>query len=53
MLWAVWSKWPSGARFIFNCHHHWATLATRDVGGTGHLLHSKEGMTQVYPLDMI
>jgi hypothetical protein len=25
-LWAVRHKWPSGARFVFNCYKHWAVL---------------------------
>ena len=54
MLWAVWHKWPSGAQFTFNCYRHWATLVVRDTGDrSGHFLHSKEGVTQGYPLTMI
>ena len=54
MLWSVWYEWPSGAQFTFNCYRHWATLVVRDTGeGSGHFLHSKEGMTQGYPLAMI
>ena len=26
MLWTVRHKWPSGARFTFNCYKHWTTL---------------------------
>ena len=51
MLWAV---RPSGAQFTFNCYRHWATLVVRDIGyGSGHFLHSKEGVTQGDPLAMI
>ena len=54
MLWAVQHELPSGAQFTFNCYRHWYTLVVWDTGdGSGHLLHSKEGMTQSYPLDMI
>ena len=54
MLWAVRHKWPSGAQFTFNCYRQWATLVVREIGdGSGHLLHSKEGVTQGDPLDMI
>ena len=54
MLWAVRHKWPSGAQFTFNCYRHWATLVVRDIGyGSGHFLHSKEGVTQGDPLSMI
>ena len=50
MLWAVLYEWPSGAQFTFNCYRHWATLVVRDVGdGSGHFLHSKEGVTQGDP----
>ena len=54
MLWAVRHEWPSGAQFTFNCYRHWATLVVRDIGdGSGHFLHSKEGVTQGDPLAMI
>ena len=54
MLWAVRNEWPSGAQFTFNCYRHWATLVVRDIGdGSGHFLHSKEGVTQGDPLAMI
>ena len=46
-------KWDSGVRFAFNCYRHWAKLVIREGDGTGHLLHSKEGVTQGYPLAMI
>eukprot|EP00957_Ditylum_brightwellii_P017652 1329895-Ditylum_brightwellii.AAC.1 len=26
MLWTVRHRWPSGARFMFNCYRHWAIL---------------------------
>ena len=54
MLWAVQHEWPSGAQFTFNCYRNWATLVVRDTGdGSGHFLHSKEGVTQGDPLAMI
>ena len=47
MLWAVRNEWPSGAQFTFNCYHHWSTLVVRGTGdGSGHLLRSKESVTQ-------
>ena len=40
--------------FTFNCYRHWATLVVRNTAdGSGHLLHSKEGVTQGDPLAMI
>ena len=47
-------EWPSGTQFTFNCYCHWATLVVRNTeDGSGHFLHSKEGMTQGDPLAMI
>ena len=43
-----------GAQFTFNCYCHWATLVVRHTAdGSGHFLHSKEGVTQGDPLAMI
>ena len=54
MLWAVWHEWPSGAQFTFNCYYHGATLVVRDTGdGSGHFLHSKEGVNQGNSLAII
>ena len=54
MLWDVRHEWTSGAQFTFNCYHHWDTLVVRDIGdGSGHFLHSKEGVTQGEPLAVI
>ena len=54
MLWAVRHKWPSGAQFTFNCYCHWATLVVMNTeDGSGHFLHSKEGVNQGDPLAMI
>ena len=54
MLWAIRHKWTSGAQFTYNCYHHWATLVVRNTeDGSGHFLHSKEGVTQGDPLAMI
>ena len=53
MLRAVRHEWPSGARFAFNCYWHWFMLVISASNGTGHLLHSKEGVTQRDPLAMI
>ena len=54
MLWDVRNEWPSGAQFTFNCYRHWDTLVVRDTGdGSGHFLHSKEGVNQGDLLAMI
>ena len=53
MPWAVRYEWPSGTQFYFNCYCHWATLVVRNAGGSGHLFHSKERMTQGYPISMV
>ena len=53
MLWAVSYGCPSGARFEFNYYYHWATLVIRAGDGMVHFLHSKEGVNQGPPLDMI
>eukprot|EP00957_Ditylum_brightwellii_P141679 10793766-Ditylum_brightwellii.AAC.1 len=43
MLWTVRHKWPSGARFLFNCYRHWLLLAIKQPGKEAIFLHSKEG----------
>jgi hypothetical protein len=53
MLWTVHHKWPSGARFAFNCYRHWSILVCRKYNGTAHLLHSKEGVPQGDPISMV
>ena len=53
MLWAVRYKWPSGARFSFNCYRHWVTLVIMAGEETGHFLYSKEDVTQGDPLAMV
>ena len=45
--------WPSGARFVFNCYHHWSLLALRNDNGTASFMHSKEGVPQGGPIAMI
>ena len=53
MLWTVRHLWPSGARFVFNCYGHWSSLVFRNGNGTAIIIHSREGMTQGYPIEMI
>ena len=52
-LWSVWNNCTSGAQFKFKCYWHWDILVVRDLEGSNHFLHSKEGTIQGYPLDMI
>ena len=45
MLWDLRHEWPSGTQFTFNCYRHWVTLMVWDIrDGSGHFLHSKEGV---------
>ena len=53
MLWTVRHKWPSGARFTFNCYRHWAVLMIRGNTGVAAFVFSKEGATQGDPLAMV
>ena len=53
MLWTIRHRWPSGARFTFNCYRHWTNLVVRSDNGTSLFLHSKEGVTQGDPLAMV
>ena len=54
IFWAVWHEWSNGAHFTFNFYRHGATLVVRDTeDGSGHLLHSKENVTQGDSLAMI
>jgi hypothetical protein len=52
MLYTVQHEWPTGARIVFNCYKHWATLVLRGNNGTGTFIFSKEGVTQGDPLSM-
>ena len=53
MLLTVRNLWPSGALFVFNCYHNWSSLVLRNGNGTASFLHSREGVTQGDPLEMI
>ena len=50
MLWTVRHKWPSGARFAFNCYSHAGHIVLR---GAFEWLLSREGVTQGDPLSMV
>ena len=51
-LWTVRHRWPSAARFAFNCYRHWGQLVLRAADGTAVILYSMEGVTQGDPLSM-
>jgi hypothetical protein len=53
MLWTVRHKWPSGARFTFNCYRHWSALVVRFPQGHAYTIFSREGVTQGDPLAMV
>jgi hypothetical protein len=53
MLWTVRHRWPSGARFAFNCYRHSATLLLRRPGEAALVLAGREGVTQGDPLSMV
>ena len=52
-MWTFRHLWPSGARFAFNFYCHWSLLVFWNGNGAASFLHSKEGVTQGYPLAMI
>ena len=39
--------------FVFNFYRHWSSIFLLSGNGTASFLHSKEGMTKGYPLEMI
>ena len=53
MLWTVRHRWPTGARFAFNCYRHWAQLLLRQTGEPPVTILIREGVTQGYPLSMV
>jgi hypothetical protein len=53
MLWTTRHEWASGARFIFNCHRHFAMLVIRTGSDLFLIILSKEGATQGDPLAMV
>ena len=53
MLWTVAHRWPSGARFAFNCYRHHSRLVLRRQGKACFIVPSREGVTQGDPLAMV
>jgi len=53
MFWTVRHRWPSGARFSFNCYRHSAQLVIRRKDCPCSILLSREGVTQGDPLSMV
>ena len=52
MLWTVHHLWPYRTIFV-NCYRNWSFLVLRNGNGTASFLHSREGVTQGDPLDMV
>ena len=52
MFWTISHKWPSSARFAFNCYRHWVIVVVRGENGLAIFIFSKEGVTQGDPLAM-
>ena len=40
-------------RYFFNCYRHHSSLVLRNGDGTYNILHSREDVTQGYPLAMV
>ena len=53
MLWTMRHRWPSGARFAFNCYKHWTQLILRQPGDFPVTILSREVVTQGDPLSMV
>ena len=53
MLWTARHRWPTGARFVFNCYRHWAELLLCQPGEPPVTILSREGVTQSDPLSMV
>ena len=53
MLWTVLYLWPSGARFDFSSYRHWSWLVLYNENGMAIFMHSREGVTQGEPLNMV
>ena len=53
MLQTIHHLWPPGAHFVYKCYHQWSSLVLWNGNGTTSFLHSREGMTQGDPLDMV
>ena len=53
MLWTVRHRWPTRARFAFNCYKHWAQLLLRQPGELPVTILNREGVTQGDSLFMV
>ena len=53
MLWTVRHLWPSRARFVFKCYRHLSSIVLCNVNETAIFLHSRKGVVQGDPLEMI
>ena len=53
MLWTVWHRWPTGARFAFNCYGHSVQLLIFQTSDVPVILMSHEGVNHSDPLSMV
>ena len=53
MLWNVQHRWPSRARFLFNCYMHWAQILLHQPREPPGTILRREGVTQGDPLLMV
>jgi hypothetical protein len=49
MSWTIRHEWLSGARFVFNCYRHWATLVIQGMGAQCASSTQKKGPPKVTP----
>ena len=53
MMWSLGHRWPTGARFAFNCYRHCAQYILRQSGEPPVTILSREGVTQGDSLLMV
>ena len=53
MVWMVFRLWLSGVHFVVNFYRRHSSLVLINGDGTANILHSREGVTQGYPLVMV
>ena len=53
ILWTFHYFWSSGDCFVFNCYFNWSLLCFWNGNGAARFLHSREGVTQGGPPEII